>query len=253
MAQSFTDRVALVTGGASGIGRAAALAFAQSGAKVVVSDINEAGADETVQMIDQASGEAKFIPADVTHQDEVATLIKAIVESYGQLDFALNNAGIAGVRTNTADYPDDLWHRLIDVNLNGVWYCMKHEIRQMLIQGHGVIVNLASIAGLIGSPRLSAYAASKHAVVGLTKTAALEYIRKGIRINAICPAYTDTPMAQSMFEENPEFGRRLLAAIPAQRLGTPEEIAAAVLYMCSDEAAFMTGHTLVLDGGIVAG
>jgi len=256
MNHSFTDRVALVTGAASGIGRAAALAFAKAGAEVVVSDIDEVGGLKTVQMIQampEGSTEAHFVRTDVTNPDDVEVLIEAVLDTYGQIDFALNNAGIAGTRTNTADYPEELWHQVIDVNLNGVWYCMKYEIPQMLKQGYGVIVNLASIAGLIGSPRLSAYAASKHAVVGLTKTAALEYIRKGIRINAICPAYTDTPMAQSMMEDDPRFGERLLNAIPAQRLGTPEEIAAAVLYLCSDEAGFITGHTLVLDGGIVAG
>lgn len=256
MHHSFTDRVALVTGAASGIGRAAALAFAQAGAKVIVSDIDEAGGLNTVQMIrdlPEGSGEARYVQTDVTKPNSVEALIETVLDTYGQIDFALNNAGIAGIRTNTADYPEELWHQVIDVNLNGVWYCMKYEIPQMLKQGHGVIVNLASIAGLIGSPRLSAYAASKHAVVGLTKTAALEYIRKGIRINAICPAYTDTPMVQPMMKENPTFGERLLKAIPAQRLGTPEEIAAAVLYLCSDEAGFITGHTLVLDGGIVAG
>ncbi len=253
MTQSFINRVALVTGGASGIGRASALAFARRGAKVVVSDFNEDGGQETVQMIHDEAGEACFVRADVTHQAEVSALINAVVSAYGRLDFALNNAGIGGPRTNTADYPDDLWHRVIDVNLNGVWYCMKHEIPLMLSQGYGVIVNLASIAGLVGSPRLSAYAASKHAVVGLTKTAALEYVRKGIRINAVCPGYTDTPMASSMFEENPKFAERLLAASPSRRLGTPEEIASAVMYLCSDEADFITGHTLVLDGGITAG
>ncbi|MCP4357643.1 MAG: SDR family NAD(P)-dependent oxidoreductase, partial [Chloroflexi bacterium] len=167
MTQSFTNRVALVTGGASGIGRASALAFARRGAKVVVSDFNEDGGQETVQMIHDDDGEACFVRADVTHQAEVSALINAVQSTYGRLDFALNNAGIGGPRTNTADYPDDLWHRVIDVNLNGVWYCMKHEIPLMLSQGYGVIVNLASIAGLVGSPRLSAYAASKHAVVGL--------------------------------------------------------------------------------------
>ncbi len=253
MLYPFTARVALVTGAASGIGRTSALAFAQSGAKVVVADFNEAGGQETVDMIRAADGEALFVRTDVTQQVEVSALLKTVFETYGQLDFALNNAGIGGIRASTADYPVDLWHQIMDVNLNGVWYCMKYEIPRMVEQGHGVIINLASIAGLIGSPYLSAYAASKHAVVGLTKTAALEYVRKGLRINAVCPAYTDTPMVDDLFEKNPEHKQQLLAAIPSRRLGTTEEIASAILYLCSDQAAFITGHTMVLDGGITAG
>ncbi|MEM7347594.1 MAG: SDR family oxidoreductase [Chloroflexota bacterium] len=253
MNYAFEGRVALVTGGASGIGRESALAFAKAGATVVVSDINEIGGAETVQMIRSMSGQAKFIRANIVNQDEVAALIKETVDTYERLDFALNNAGVEGVRARTVDYPEDAWHQVIDINLNGVWYCMKHEIPQMMAQGQGVIVNLASIAGLVGSPGLSAYAASKHAVVGLTKTAALEYVRKGVRINAVCPGYTDTPMVQRMKSADPAYAERLTNAIPARRWGKPEEIAAAVMYLCSDEAGFITGHTMVLDGGIVAG
>ena len=189
----------------------------------------------------------------MTQPEEVAALVEATVSTFGRLDFALNNAGVGGVRALTADYPIEVWQRLIEVNLNGVWYCMKYELPQMLKQGQGAIVNLASVAGLVAFPGHAAYAATKHAVVGLTKTAALEYVRKGIRINAVCPGFTDTPMVQQMIETSPEFTERLIAAVPARRLGQPEEIAAAVLYLCSDEAGFITGHTLTLDGGIVAG
>jgi len=250
---NYNDKVVLVTGGASGIGRAAALAFGREGAKVLVSDFAEAGGQETVRMIRESSGEATFVRADVTQWDEVAALVGATVDAYQRLDFALNSAGVQGVRARTADYPEDEWQHVIDVNLNSVWYCMKFELDQMMKQGYGVIVNLASVAGVVGFPSHSAYSASKHAVVGLTKSAALEYIRKGIRINAVCPGFTDTPMVQQVREEDPEFTQRLIDRIPARRLGTPEEIASAILYLCSDQAGFVTGHTLVMDGGITAG
>jgi len=250
---NYTDRVVLVTGGASGIGRAAALAFAREGAKVLVSDIDETGGHETVRMIRESSGEATFVRADVTQWDEVAALIGATIEAYQGLDFALNSAGVQGVRARTADYPADEWGHVIDVNLNSVWYCMKFELDQMMKQGHGVIINLASVAGVVGFPSHSAYSASKHAVVGLTKSAALEYIRKGIRINAVCPGFTDTPMVQHGREEHPEYTQRLIDRVPARRLGTPEEVASAILYLCSDQAGFVTGHTLVMDGGVTAG
>jgi len=251
--KDFTNKVSLVTGGASGIGRATALAFARDGAKVLVSDIAEAGGQETVQMIREASGEATFVQADVTQWDKVTALIEATIDTYQQLDFALNSAGVQGVRARTADYPEDEWQHVIDVNLNSVWYCMKFELDQMMKQGHGVIINLASVAGVVGFPLHSAYSASKHAVVGLTKSAALEYIRKGIRINAVCPGFTDTPMVQHAREEDPEYTQRLIDRVPARRLGTPEEVAAAILYLCSDQAGFVTGHTLVMDGGVTAG
>lgn len=253
----FVEKVALVTGGASGLGRAAALAFAERGARVVVSDVNEAGSAETVQMIADAAGEATFIKTDVTKPEEVQQLVARTVAEYGQLDFALNNAGIDGGRDLLGDYSDEMWQRVMEVNVSGVWYCMKAEIAQMLRQrgdgqSKGVIVNLASLAGLVGAPRLAAYSASKHAVVGLTKSAALEYVRQGIRINAVCPGFTDTPMVRKGMDKDPVFAQRLVGGVPARRLGKPEEIAAAIMYLCSDEAAFMVGHTMVLDGGIHA-
>ncbi len=249
---SFPNKVALITGGASGLGRSTALAFAASGAKVVVSDMNEEGGLKTVKKIHVDGGEAIFVKTDVADSEAVADLIHSTVAEYGRIDFALNNAGIGGLMMPMHEYPDDAWRSVMDINLGGVWYCMKYEIQQMLTQGSGCIVNLASIAGLIGAPRLSAYAASKHAVVGLTKTAALEYVRHGIRINAICPGWTDTPMVRDSMSQDEHFADQLTAGIPARRLGKPEEIAAAVLYLCSEESAFMVGHTMVLDGGIVA-
>jgi len=249
----FTNKAVLVTGGASGIGRATALAFAQKGAKVVVSDFVEPGGQETVRMIRDLQGEAIFVRADVSNVNEVANLIRQTMDAYQVLDIAINNAGYQGVRARTADYPESEWLRVLDVNVTGVWNCMKVELDQMMQQGSGVIVNLASVAGLVGFPHHSAYAASKHAVVGLTKTAALEYIRKGIRINAVCPGFTDTPMVQRVMEEDPEYGQRLVQHIPARRLGTPEEVVSAILYLCDDQAGFVTGHCLVLDGGVTAG
>lgn len=253
MNQPFSDRVALVTGAASGIGRAIALAFAESGARLWLSDLDQAGGEQTMQMVRQSSGLADFMRADVTQPEQVAAMIETAVATCGRIDFAANSAGVSGPRSRTVDYPQDKWHQVIDVNLHGVWYCMRSEIAQMLKQGQGVIVNLASVAGLVGFPSHAAYTASKHAVVGLTKTAALEYVRKGIRINAVCPGFTDTPMIERERQRDPEYAQRLVRGVPARRLGTPQEVAAAVLYLCSDQAGFVAGHTLVLDGGIVAG
>ncbi len=249
----FVGKVVLITGAGSGIGRATAIAFAENGARVVVSDVNEAGGNKTVAHIKDQSGEAIFVQTDVTQADQVANLIETTINQYSRLDVAVNNAGIGGVRARTANYPEDVWQQVIDVNLTGVWTCMKYELPQMLKQGGGSIVNLASVAGLVGFPGHAAYAATKHAVIGLTKTAALEYVRKRIRVNAVCPAFTETPMVEEMMETTPAFEEKLVSAIPARRLGKPEEIAAAILYLCSEQAGFITGHALTLDGGLVAG
>lgn len=255
---SFENRTALITGGASGLGRATALAFAQAGAHVVVADVNDAAGDALCRQIRDGGGDARYVRTDVADQEEVMHLVEAAVSAHGRIDFALNNAGIGGEQALTGDYSEASWHRVLAINLTGVWYCMKAEIAQMRTQEplgehRGVIVNLASIAGLIGAPYLSAYAAAKHGVVGLTKTAALEYVRQGIRINAICPGWSDTPMVAGITQADQEATQRILAGVPARRLGKPEEVAAAVLYLCSEQAAFITGHPLVLDGGIVAG
>ncbi len=253
MTQDFSGKVALVTGGGSGLGRQSAMAFAERGAAVVLSDVDQEGGAETVRLITDKGGTAVFTPVDVTNQTAVIEWVDETASTFGKIDFALNNAGVGGsTGYRTAEIPDDLWHRVMDINLNGVWYAMKAELPHMVKQGAGVIVNLASIAGLVAVPRNAAYAASKHAVVGLTRAAALEYVRQGIRINAVCPGYTDTPMVQKGLAADPVFGERLLQGVPARRLGRPEEIAAAVMYLCSDEAAFMIGQTMVLDGGIVA-
>src|SRR5947209_12147216 len=210
-------KVALVTGGASGIGRATALAFAREGAKLIIADMQEDGGHQTVHMITEQGGEALFVQVDVTQAQAVEALISTAVATYGRLDCAYNNAGISGTgiagtqRALTADYPDERWHQVIAINLTGVWLCMKYELGQMLQQGGGTIVNTASVAGLVGLPYASAYVASKHGVVGLTKTAALEYARQGIRVNCVCPGYIATPMtAQGM--QDPERMARMTAS-----------------------------------------
>jgi len=246
------DKVALVTGGGSGIGRATALAFAREGAKVVVADVVVAGGAETVARIQQAGGKAIFVKTDVSQATEVGALIATTIATYGRLDCAHNNAGIEGVEALTADYPEADWDRVISINLKGVWLCMKYELPQMQWQGGGAIVNTASIAGLVGAHRMSAYVASKHAVAGLTKTAALEYAKAGIRVNAVCPGVIRTPMVERIFSRHPRAETRLTALEPTGRLGTPEEVAEAVVWLCSDAASFVTGHMLAVDGGIVA-
>jgi len=252
MPGQLDGKVALVTGGASGIGRATALTFASEGAKLIIADTNADGGQQTVHLITEQGGEATFVRTDVSNAVEVQALISTAVETYGRLDCAHNNAGISGGgRALTADYAEDMWHQVLAVNLTGVWLCMKYEIPQMLQQGGGVIVNTASVAGLIGARGLAAYVASKHGVVGLTKTAALEYAAQGIRVNCVCPGVIHTPMTARGLSR-PELRARIIASEPMGRVGTPEEIAAAVVWLCSDAASFVTGHTMTIDGGLVA-
>jgi NAD(P)-dependent dehydrogenase (short-subunit alcohol dehydrogenase family) len=252
MAGLVQGKIVLVTGGGSGIGRATSLALAKEGAKVVVSDIVVAGGEETVRLIQAAGGEAIFIRTDVAKAAEVEALIKKVVETYGRLDCAFNNAGIEGVMTSTTDCSEENFDRIIAVNLKGVWLCMKHEIPQMLKQGGGAIVNTASVAGLVGFQGLPAYVASKHGVNGLTKTAALEYAKNGIRVNAVCPGVIHTPMLDRLFSSQPAAGETIAALEPVGRLGKPEEIAAAVVWLCSDAASFVTGLPMAVDGGLIA-
>ncbi len=219
---------------------------------MVVSDIDETAGNETVEMLTKAGGDALFVKADVTHSQDVKKIVVESVEKFGSLDFAVNNAGALSAEARTGDYSEEDWRRLIDINLTGVFLCMKYELQQMAKQNNGVIVNMASIAGITGFPKNSAYAASKHGVVGLTKSAAIEYARKGIRINAVCPGYTLTPMAETAMKLRGELEGELEKRVPLGRLGKPEEIARAIIYLCSDSAAFILGHSLVLDGGITA-
>ena len=246
--------MALVTGGASGIGRACARLFAKEGASVVVSDVALEGGQETVRLIEEDGGQASFVEADVSKAAEVEALVGRALEAYSRLDYAFNNAGIEGrMATNTADYPEEDWDRVIAVNLKGVWLCMKHEITQMLRQGGGSIVNNSSVEGLVGLPGTSAYAASKHGVVGLTKTAALEYARSGIRVNAVCPGLIRTPMVERYTGGDAETEARFAAIFePVGRMGTSEEVAEAVVWLCSEAASFVTGHAMAVDGGYVA-
>jgi NAD(P)-dependent dehydrogenase (short-subunit alcohol dehydrogenase family) len=246
-------KVALVTGGTSGIGRETSILFARKGARVVVAGRREIEGKETIDLIRRAGGEGIFVRADVSRASEVKALVEKTVAAYGGLDYAFNNAGIEGHWVPIVEQTEDEWDQTIDINLKGTWLCLKYEIRQMLQQGRGgVIVNNASISGFIGSYGSATYAASKHGVLGLTKAAALEVARNGIRVNAVCPAAVETPMADRLFGA-PEVRKKVLGFYPIARFGKPIEVAEAVLWMCSGAAGFMTGQSLVLDGGFLAG
>jgi NAD(P)-dependent dehydrogenase (short-subunit alcohol dehydrogenase family) len=251
MAERFAEKVALVTGGGSGIGRATALAFAKEGARVVVADIDQVGSEQTVAAINSSGGTAHFVRADVSQEDEVIAMVSATVAAFGRLDCAFNNAGIGGGRHTLHEWDLAEFRRVLDINLTGVWLCMKHELPVMLKQGGGTIVNNASIAGLRGSATIGPYVASKHGVVGLTKVAAIEYAAYEVRVNAVCPGWTDTAILNGLKEEE-GLMEKLVARVPIKRLGRPEEIAAAVLWLCSEDASFATGHALALDGGMTA-
>ena len=252
MAKWFDDRVALVTGGSSGIGRATALAFAREGARTVVSDVDIDGGEETVRIIEDSGGEATFVKADVTSADDVEALVNATVEAYGRLDCAFNNAGLEREMTNPdARHSQATFDTVIDANLKGVWLCMKQEIQQMLEQGSGAIVNTSSVAGLVGIPNQPIYVSSKHAVSGLTKSMAVEYADRGIRINAVCPGLVDTPLMDRIYASNPDLKAQAGSWQPIGRTARPEEIAEAVIWLCSDKASFVVGHMMTVDGGLV--
>ena len=252
MAGLLDGKVALITGGSTGIGRATAQIFAREGAKVGVADVNAEGAEETVRLIQAAGGAALFIRADVSRAADTEAMVRTVVETYGRLDCAFNNAGIEGEMQSTQDYSEAVWERVMGINLKGVWLSMKAEIQHMLGHGGGAIVNTASAAGLVAVPSLSAYVAAKHGVVGLTKTAALEYAKAGIRVNAVCPGGVDTPMVQRVFGSNRELAEAAIASEPVGRLAQPAEIGEAVAWLCSDAASFVTGHPMAVDGGMVA-
>lgn len=254
MIRPLEGKVAVVTGGSSGIGRASALALALAGAKVVVADVAVEAGEKTVHLIQQQGEEALFVPTDVTQAAEVRNLIRKAVDYYGSLDCLFNNAGIEGTRTSTAACTEEQWDRVININLKGVWLCMKYAIPYMREQGEGAIVNMSSVHGLSsGIQGYAPYVTSKHGVIGLTRAAAAEYARTGIRINAICPGYVRTPMIENnLGSQASQFESWLKAFVPAGRLGTQEEIAEAVVWLCSKAASFVVGHTLVVDGGFLA-
>ena len=246
---SFTGKVAFVTGAANGIGRATALAFAREGANVVVADISEQGIQETTRLIEEAGGRALAVRCDVTRTEDVKAALDKAVEAFGRLDFAFNNAGVEQPITATADLTKEEWDRIIDIDLRGVFLCMKHEIPLLLKHGGGAIVNTSSGAGVKGIAGQGAYCAAKFGIVGLTKAAALDYASQNIRINAVCPGIIETPMMDRFSGGTPEGRERVIAQEPVGRMGKPEEIAAAVVWLCSEPAAFVIGHALVMDGG----
>ena len=252
MAGRLDGKVALITGGSSGIGRATAQIFAREGAKVVVADVGVEGGEETVRLIQAAGGEAVFIKTDVAQAADVEAMVKKAVDTYGRLDCAFNNAGIEGVVKPTVEYGEADWDRVLAINLKGVWLCMKAELQQMLKQGSGAIVNTASVAGLVGLSGFSAYVAAKHGVNGLTKTAALEYAKAGIRVNAVCPGAIRTPMFERGVRDNPGIEEQVVAMEPIGRMAAPAEVGEAVVWLCSDAASFVTGLPMAVDGGWVA-
>lgn len=250
---AMQNRVAIVTGGGSGIGRATALALVREGARVVIADISETDGENVVEEIKRSGSEALFVRTDVSQSADVQSLVDRTIEAYSRLDYAINNAGIGGTLALTADYSELDWNRVIGVNLTGVWLCLKYEIPRILDQGGGAIVNVSSILGQVGFANACAYTSSKHGIIGLTKVAAMEYATKGIRINAVCPAFIATPMLERAgLIAGSEMYNGVVALHPIKRLGTSEEVAEMIVWLCSDAASFVTGSAMLVDGGYVA-
>ena len=248
---NFDEKVALITGAGSGLGQAAARILAGRGARVVVADVDDGGGDTTVLQCKEAGGDAVFVHTDVTREDDVAAAVATAVDTWGRLDAAVNNAGTTGPTKPVADYTLEEWNAVVALNLTGVFLGLKHEIPQMVAQGGGAIVNTSSGAGLVGFAGLPGYVASKHGVLGLTKAAALEYVTAGVRVNAVCPGSTRTPMLEGWMGGNPEIERAMEQSAPIGRLARPDEIAEAMVWLLSDAASFVVGHAFAVDGGAV--
>ncbi len=251
MENIFENKVAIVTGGSFGIGKATAIAFARRGARVVIADWIQD--DSGLKEIKELGGTAIFVRCDVSKTADVAAMVSQTVNAFGKIDFAVNNAGIEGQTASSHECTEENWDKTININLKGVWLCMKHEIPVMLKHGKGAIVNVASIAGLIGFPGLPAYVVSKHGIVGLTKTASLEYAKQGIRINAVCPGVIKTAMVDRITGEDKTVEKQYEDMEPVGRMGQPEEVAEAIIWLCSDSASFVTGNAMAVDGGWIAG
>ena len=249
---NLADKVALVTGAGSGIGRSVALRLAAAGAKVIIADFNEEAGARTCEELKKSGAEAASQRTDVSKAAEVQALIDFTIRTFGKLDCAVNNAGIQGELASTAECSEENWDSIIDTNLKGVFLCMKYELREMLARGRGAIVNIASNFGIVGSPQMPAYSASKHGVVGLTKTAAIEVAARGIRVNAVCPGPTLTPLVEAVAKDTPGIIDAINSRLPIGRMASPDEVAQAVAWLCSDEAPYVVGGIFPVDGGYVA-
>ncbi len=249
----MTDqKAAIVTGGGSGIGRATAVALAKEGVKVAVADLRAKEGEETVHLVKEAGNDGIFVETDVANEDDVRSLVEKTVKRYGRLDYAFNNAGIEETPTSLVDQTSNVFDQIMNVNVKGVWLCLKYEIPEIIRTGGGAIVNMSAGLGVIGSPQMPIYSASKHAVLGLTKSAALEYAKSGIRINAVAPGGVETDMVRRATDDNKQFVETLKSMQPTGRFADPEEIANAVVWLLSDKASFVLGHTLLVDGGLVS-
>jgi NAD(P)-dependent dehydrogenase (short-subunit alcohol dehydrogenase family) len=250
----FKGKIVLITGSATGFGKALAEEFARQGASLILSDVNVSEGEAVAENIRATGTSVYFTKCDVSKADDVAAMVEGGVATFGGLDICINNAGIAGnaLKTRTHEFAEATWDTVMDINAKGVFLCMKYELPHLVARNGGVVVNVASKAGLGAVPGNVAYAASKHAVIGITKTAAIEYVRKNIRVNAVCPSFADTPMVQNSIMTEPEHGKRLVMANPMQRLGTVEEICDVVIFLCSQKSSFMNGQAVAIDGGLTA-